>query len=196
MISGVSDVMRLREIIDDERSNLKSEGVSLGSPQIGAMIEIPSAVMTANEIARHVDFLCLGTNDLVQYLLAVDRDNETVADWYQTLHPAVIRAIREVITAGNNTGIPVAVCGETAGSAFYVPLLIGLGARELSMNANSILKIQRLIAGISVADAIQLVELIEPLETAAEIEDFLRSYYLRNWAHLFPVGLLSSKYPQ
>jgi phosphoenolpyruvate-protein kinase (PTS system EI component) len=159
------------------------------------MIEVPSAVMTANEIARHVDFLCLGTNDLVQYLLAVDRDNETVADWYQTLHPAVIRAIREVITAGNNAGIPVTVCGETAGSAFYVPLLIGLGARELSMNVNSIPQIRRLITGISVQEAAKLAESVETYETAAEIESRLRQHYLQNWSHLFPSGLLSSKYP-
>ena len=119
-----------------------------------------------------------------------------MADWYQTLHPAVIRAIKEVIKAGMAAGIPVAVCGETAGSAFYVPLLIGLGARELSMNVNSIQQIRRLVAGISVNDAVQLVESTDPLETAAEIEDSLRDYYLRNWEHLFPSGLLSSKYPQ
>lgn len=196
MISGVFEILQLREIIDEERINLQNEGVAIGSPLIGAMIEIPSAVMTANEIAGHVDFLCLGTNDLVQYLLAVDRDNETVADWYQTLHPAVIRAIREVIIAGNNTGIPVAICGEIAGSPFYVPLLIGLGARELSMNVNSIPRIRRLIAGISADEATKLVESIETHETAAEIEGSLREHYLRAWGHLFPQGLLSSKYPQ
>ena len=196
MISGVSDVLRLREIIDEERTNLQNAGVSIGDPQIGAMIEIPSAVMTANEIARHVDFLCLGTNDLVQYLLAVDRDNETVADWYQTLHPAVIRAIRDVISAGNNADIPVAVCGEIAGSAFYVPLLIGLGARELSMNVNSITKIRRLVCGISVSETSRLVETIAQYETADEIEGALRDHYLRSWSHLFPTGLLSAKYPQ
>ncbi len=196
MISGVFEVQRLREIIDEERADLTSEGIAIGNPLIGAMIEVPSAVMTANEIARHVDFLCLGTNDLVQYLLAVDRDNEAVADWYQTLHPAVIRAIREVIMAGNKAGIPVAICGETAGSAFYVPLLIGLGARELSMNVNSIPQIRHLIAGISIQNTTMLVESIENHETAAEIESGLRDHYLRNWSHLFPPGLLSSKYPQ
>ncbi|HEX3102796.1 MAG TPA: putative PEP-binding protein, partial [Pyrinomonadaceae bacterium] len=196
MISGVFEILRLREIIEEERANLQNEGVAIGSPLIGAMIEIPSAVMTANEIARHVDFLCLGTNDLVQYLLAVDRDNETVADWYQTLHPAVIRAIREVIAAGNNAGIPVAICGEIAGSPFYVPLLIGLGARELSMNVNSIPQIRHLIAGISAQDAASLVQSMEKFETAAEMEDALRNHYLRSWSHLFPKGLLSSKYPQ
>lgn len=194
MISGVSDILRLRKIIDDERAGLADVDLQIGNPAIGAMIEVPSAVMTANEIARHVDFMCLGTNDLVQYMLAVDRDNETVADWYQTLHPAVIRAIREVISAADNADIQVSVCGETAGSAFYVPLLIGLGARELSMNVNSISQIRRLISGITVKETVHLVESIVQYETADEIESILREHYLRNWSHLFPPGILSSKY--
>ena len=194
MISGVGDILRLREIITDEWASLIDAGVQVGNPAVGAMIEVPSAVLTANEIARHVDFMCLGTNDLVQYLLAVDRDNETVADWYQTLHPAVIRVIREVISAADNAGIPISVCGETAGSAFYVPVLIGLGARELSMNVNSISQIRSLISGITLKEAVQLVDSLEPYETADEIESILREHYLRNWSHLFPPGILSSKY--
>ncbi len=196
LISGVFEVRRLREIIEEERSDLKNDGIPIGDPRIGAMIEVPSAVMTVNEIVRHVDFLCLGTNDLVQYLLAVDRDNETVADWYQTLHPAVLRAIKEVIAAGNTAGKSVTICGETAGSAFYVPLLIGLGARELSMNVNSIPQIRKLISGITVSEATELVRSIENYETADEIEQALRCHYLTKWPQLFPPGLLSAKYPQ
>lgn len=195
MISGVGDIRRLRKIIDEETAGLTDAGIQVGNAAIGAMIEVPSSVMTANEIAGYVDFMCLGTNDLVQYLLAVDRDNETVADWYQTLHPAVIRAIREVISAADNAGIPISVCGETAGSAFYVPLLVGLGARELSMTASSISQIRRLISGVTLKEAIQLAESVKPAETADEIENILREYYMRNWSHLFPPGILSSKYP-
>src|SRR4030095_16730096 len=97
-------------------------------------IEVPSSVLTLSEIARSVDFLCLGTNDLVQYMLAVARDNDSVADWYQTLHPTVIQAISHVLSEAAATRKPVTVCGEMAGSPFYVPVLLGLGARELSMN--------------------------------------------------------------
>ena len=194
MISGVGDISALRKIIEEERESLKNAGIAIGNPEIGVMIEIPSAVMTANEIARHVDFFCLGTNDLVQYMLAVDRDNEAVADWYQTLHPAVIRAIRDVISVGNSAGIPVVICGEIAGSAFYVPLLIGLGARELSMNVISIQQIRHLLSGITLNAAVQLVESIQLCETAEQIETILRDYYLQNWSHLFPRGLLSAKY--
>ena len=193
MISGVDEIFRLRAIIDEERTKLTAAGISIGDPLLGAMIEVPSAVVTSNEIAENVDFLCLGTNDLVQYLLAVDRDNEAVADWYQTLHPAVIRSIREVIDAANNVNIPLNICGEVAGSPFYTPLLVGLGARELSMNVNSIPNIRRLISGITFSDAAQLVDSISPCVTAGEIEDRLRSYYLSNWNELFPPGLLSAK---
>lgn len=193
MISGVNEIFRLRSIIDEEKYELTAAGLPIGEPLLGAMIEVPSAVMTANEIAQNVDFLCLGTNDLVQYLLAVDRDNEAVADWYQTLHPGVIRSIREVVYAANNANIPLNICGEVAGSPFYTPLLIGLGARELSMNVNSIPSIRNLISGITCGEAAQLVDSISSYATAAEIEDKLRSHYLENWSELFPSRLLSAK---
>ena len=193
MISGVDEIFRLRAIIDEERAKLSTAGVSIGKPLLGAMIEVPSAVMTSNEIGENVDFLCLGTNDLVQYLLAVDRDNEAVANWYQTLHPAVIRSIREVVDAANNANIPLNICGEVAGSPFYTPILLGLGARELSMNVNSIPNVRRLISGITCSDAAQLLDSIGPCVTAGEIEEKLRSHYLANWSELFPPGLLSAK---
>lgn len=194
MIPGVSEILRSKIIIDEERQRLADAGIPFGEVKLGAMIEIPSAVLTAGEIAQHVDFLCLGTNDLVQYLLAVDRDNDAVAEWYQTLHPAVIRAIAAVLAAAENSSIPVAVCGEMAGSPFYVPVLIGLGARELSMNVNSITHIRRLVSGISVNETVSLVERIKICQTAAETEDVLREYYSENWSGLFPSGLLNTKH--
>ena len=194
MISGVSEVQQSKAIVAEEREQLVKLGISAGDPKIGAMIEVPSAVFTAREIAQNVDFLCLGTNDLVQYLLAVDRDNDSVADLYQTLHPAVIRAIREVLDAAKSVGIDVAVCGEMAGSAFYVPVLIGLGARELSMNVNSIQQIRHLINGIMVKDADMLVGTIASSQTADETESLLGEFYRDNWTSLFPPGLLNSKH--
>lgn len=194
MISGVGEVLRARAIIEEERAELTNRSIPTGDPLLGAMIEVPSAVLTASEIAKKVDFLCLGTNDLVQYLLAVDRDNDSVADWYQTLHPAVIRAISSVLSAAKNACVPVAVCGEMAGSPFYVPLLIGLGARELSMNVNSIPQIRRLISGITLKNSVGLVEMAKSCETAEETEQLLRKYYLDNWSGLFPAGLLNSKH--
>ncbi len=194
MITGVEDIIRSRALIDEEREKLEAAGIAVGVPLVGAMIEVPSSVLTAREIAAKVDFLCLGTNDLVQHLLAVDRDNHLVADWYQTLHPAVIRAIAAVLSAAREGGIPVLVCGEMAGSAFYVPLLIGLGARELSMNASSIGQIQDLVSGITLSEAEELVAGIEKLETSEEIERYLRRHYREHWNSLFPPGILDAKH--
>ena len=194
MVSGISEIERSRSILDEERAKLEQTGIPTGYPKLGAMIEVPSAVMTAHEIAQKVDFLCLGTNDLVQYLLAVDRDNDAVAEWYQSLHPAVIRAISEVLAAAKSAAIPVAVCGEMAGSPFYVPVLIGLGVRELSMNVTSITQVRRLVSGITLADSVALIESIKTAETADQTEHLLREFYLENWNHLFPPGLLDSKH--
>jgi phosphotransferase system enzyme I (PtsI) len=194
MVSGAVEINEARKLIDAERKTLIEAGLDVGSPGVGAMIEVPSAVLTVRDILRTVDFLCLGTNDLVQYLLAVDRDNHAVADWYQTLHPAVIRALGEVFTAAVDASKPVTVCGEMAGSPFYVPLLLGLGARELSMNVNSIQRVRRLIAGISLKDCVDLADAAGKLQTAHEIEDLLRHYYLDHWSDLFPPGFLEARY--
>jgi len=194
MISGVAEVRRSKEIVAEELANLKRSGIDAGEPKIGAMIEVPSSILTIGEIARTVDFLCLGTNDLVQYLLAVDRDNDSVADWYQTLHPAVIQAISHVLTTAIVEGKPVTVCGEMAGSPFYVPLLIGLGARELSMNINSIQRVSRLVSGIGLSECIWLADTVKDHQTASETEEFLREHYRRNWVELFPPGLLEARH--
>ncbi len=194
MITGVAEIVRSKDIIKEERELLVNAGISVGDPGIGAMIEVPSAVFTVREIAGQADFLCLGTNDLVQYLLAVDRDNDAVAEWYQTLHPAVIRAIGDVLAACKDAGITVSVCGEMAGSPFYVPLLLGLGARELSVHVNAVRQIRHLVSGITIQKTIDIVDKIRTLETADHIENALREYYLQHWSGLFPTGLLDSKH--
>lgn len=194
MVSGVAELRRFRELLNEAAGSLGAEGVEANIPKIGAMIEVPSAVFTAREIAAEVDFFCLGTNDLVQYLLAVDRDNERVAEWYQTLHPAVLRALREVITAAECAAIPVTVCGEMAGSPFYIPLLIGLGVREFSMSGNSIAAARRLITGVAISDAENVSTRALNSETAAETIELLRVLYSKNWAELFPSGFLKSQH--
>ena len=194
MVSGAGEIEEARKWIDAEQKALAAEGSQAGTPGVGAMIEVPSAVLTVRDILKNVDFLCLGTNDLVQYLLAVDRDNHAVADWYQTLHPAVIRAVGDVLTAAAEASKPVTVCGEMAGSPFYVPLLLGLGARELSMNVNSIQRVQRLICGISLQDCVHLAQSAKDLHAAKDIEDLLREYYREHWSELFPSGFLEARY--
>ncbi len=186
MVSGVADIIRTRQIIDDERRILAERGIILPDLPLGAMIEVPAAVMTIDSIVKHVDFLCLGTNDLVQYLLAADRDNEAVAGNYQTLHPSVIRSISTVIRSADTSGVASVVCGEMAGSPFYLPLLIGLGAREFSMNPNSLPAVRAVINGISFDEASELARNAAAFETADEIENYLREFYSANWPHVYP----------
>jgi phosphoenolpyruvate-protein phosphotransferase (PTS system enzyme I) len=194
MVSRMDEVYIARQILEEERSALIAAGLSAGSPQIGCMIEVPSSVVIADKIARSVDFLCLGTNDLVQYLLAVDRDNGAAADFYETLNPAVLSSIRQVIAQADVAGRPTIVCGEVAGSPFYIPLLLGLGARHLSLNVNSIHAVRKVIAGVNASEARSLADYLVSLNTAREVETELRTYYLREWPDLFPDGLLEASH--
>ena len=193
MISGVDELRHVREIIDSERESLTRKGVTTGNPRLGAMIEVPSALFLANELAEESDFISLGTNDLVQYLLAADRDNESVADWFRTLHPAVIRALRQVATAASQAGKPLIVCGEMAGSPFYLPLLIGLGVSELSMNMNSISRIRRMIAGIAYEECVSLAKEALTFRTADDIEHCMFQHIQTKWSHLFPPDFFKNR---
>ncbi len=186
MVSGLSEIRSVKEMVHHEAELLASKGKSFGSPRLGAMIEIPSAVFMINELVEETDFICLGTNDLIQYLLAVDRDNEAVADWYRSLHPSVLKAVRTVLETANRAGKSAIVCGEMAGSPYYVPMLIGLGATELSMNVHSIEKVARMVAGIAADEAGQLIDSIGSVSTVEEVEETLNQAVKKNWAHLFP----------
>ncbi len=193
MVSGVEEMELARKTIEEEANALREQGVEIGAPRLGAMIEVPSAVFLVNEIAAVSDFLALGTNDLVQYTLAVDRDNEMVADWYRTLHPSIIRSLRKVLSAARKAEKQAVVCGEMAGSHFYVPLLLALGARELSMNINSIRSIRRLISEISL-DVFERCTAVDELSSADEIEEMLRQLYAEHWPDSFPKGSLNAKH--
>jgi len=190
MVTGTSEIAAVRQIIEKESEQLALNGVSIGSPAVGAMIEIPSAVLVADQLANACDFLCLGTNDLAQYLLAADRDNESVSPWFRTLHPAMIKAVGHVIKSAVDASKPLTVCGEMAGSPFYVPVLIGLGAIELSMNPGSIEAVSKVVAGIAFEEAVKLVSEIEGLTTPDDIEAAVKSTALGKWAHLFSSGFL------
>ncbi len=193
MISDVSEIILAKKILQEEKENLRKRKIEFGNPPLGAMIEVPAAVFTADDIAREVDFLSLGTNDLVQYILAVDRDNPAVADWFRTLHPAIIRAIKTVLAAAENNDIPAIVCGEMAGSPFYAPILIGLGAKVLSMNVNSILRVRKIVSGIAFEETQEIVKTIEKCRTADEIEDLVRNYFVEKWSHLFSSDILTPR---
>jgi phosphoenolpyruvate-protein kinase (PTS system EI component) len=191
MVSDVSEIRQAHALLDHERHFLEEKGIEFGKPRLGAMIEVPAAIFVIDDIASEVDFLCLGTNDLVQYFLAVDRDNEAVADWFQTLHPAIVRAVRITIEAGKRRGIPVTVCGEMAGSPFYTPLLIGLGASELSMNVNSVPRVRKVIRGVAYEETLPLARQIEACATAEESLIAMKNALNGHWSHLVPPELVN-----
>jgi phosphoenolpyruvate-protein phosphotransferase (PTS system enzyme I) len=192
MISDVTDVRRARACINEEREGLLAEGVAVGPVRVGAMIEVPSAVVLADRLAREVDFFSLGTNDLVQYTLAVDRSNDEVADWFRTLHPAVLESVRRALEAARAAGIPAVVCGEMAGTPAYAALLLGLGARELSMAPASIPRVRRMVAGVSAAALAEIARECVACATAEESEEVARLRLGSRWPDLFPPETLPS----
>ena len=149
------------------------------------MIEIPSASMTADVLAREVDFFSIGTNDLIQYSLAIDRVNEHVSYLYEPLHPAVLRIIRWVVQAGEQQGIPVAICGEMAYEPAYVMILMGLGLQEFSMNPSSIPKVKKMLRMSRFEETRDLAEEAFRCSTAAEIETYVRGWMAERFPDIY-----------
>lgn len=186
MISDITDVRRARRIIEDERARLRREGQATGEVGIGAMIEVPAAVLLSERLAREVDFFSLGTNDLVQYLLAVDRSNDEVAGWFRSLHPAVLQSIKRTLDAARDAQIPALVCGEMASKPTYALILIGLGARDLSMTASSMPRVRRMVRVVSEARAREIASECLECATADDAEEVVRQRLGGEWPHLFP----------
>ena len=145
------------------------------------MIETPSAAIISDILAREVDFFSIGTNDLIQYTLAIDRGNEHVAYLYRPLHPAVLRIIRETVRAAHTQGIPVAMCGEMAGEPIHTQLLIGMGIDSLSMNAVSLPRVKKIVRATRLAEAQQLAAAIGEFSTAGEVEEYVKNEMIRRF---------------
>ncbi|MBT1075528.1 phosphoenolpyruvate--protein phosphotransferase [Geobacter grbiciae] len=176
MISGVEEVRAAKAILEEAKNELRAEGVPFDNAiEVGIMIEIPSAVLVADILAREVDFFSVGTNDLIQYSLAIDRTNEHLAHLYQPMHPAVLRSLRTVVDAAHAAGIRACMCGEVAGESRYLPILLGLGFDELSMTGVSIPRVKKVLRRAVKADAQLLVSRAFTFSTAAEVEAFLNS---------------------
>lgn len=194
MVSDVSEVRHARRIIEEERGHLQAEGRETGELKIGAMIEVPAAVLLADKLAREVDFFSLGTNDLVQYLLAVDRGNDEVSSWFRTLHPAVLQSIGRTIEAASGAGIPSIVCGEMAATPAYALVLVGLGARVLSMTAAAMPRVRRTLRQIDASSASEIASLCLDAATADDAEEIVRVELGTRWPHLFaPENLPAAK---
>ncbi len=176
MISGIEELRRARQILEECKRELKAEGKAFNPDiEVGVMIEVPSAAMIADLIVKEVKFISIGTNDLLQYSLAIDRVNEHVAYLYEPFHPAVLRVIKSVAEAANKASVSVSVCGEMAGEPEYALILLGFGVDQLSMNAYSILRVKRLIRSISHAEAKKICKSILGFATAKEVEGFINA---------------------
>jgi len=174
LISGVDEFRIARLMVRQAVESLREQGLPAREDiPLGAMVEVPSAAVLAPELAREVDFLSIGTNDLIQYSLAVDRSNELVADLYRPTSPAIIRLVDQVITAGEAAGTEVAMCGEMAADPLMVPLLIGLGLRQFSMNPQAVPVIRSLIRQLSYRETVAMAREARGLVTAREVEEYL-----------------------
>jgi phosphotransferase system enzyme I (PtsI) len=175
MVSGVAEIRAVKALLEEAKAELRNEAIPFDEGiEIGIMIEIPSAVIIADLLAREVDFFSVGTNDLIQYALAIDRTNEHLSHLYEPLHPAVLRSLKMVVDAAHVAGIDACICGEMAGEAEYLPILLGLGFDELSMNAVSILRVKKILRLCSKTEADRLVASVLNLSTAQEVEAFLK----------------------
>jgi phosphotransferase system enzyme I (PtsP) len=174
LVSSLDDFWQARQVVDGCTQALRGEGLPHNpKPSLGVMIEIPSAVELAADLAREADFMCIGTNDLIQYTLAVDRTNEKIADYYVPHHPAVLRAISRVATAAIAADKPLSVCGDMAGDETLVPFLVGVGIRKLSMESRRIPRIQQVIASVTAAASRRLAEDLLKFGSVKEVESRL-----------------------
>ncbi|MCH9632513.1 MAG: Phosphoenolpyruvate-protein phosphotransferase [Chlamydiae bacterium] len=178
MVSGAFELLEAKKLLQEEMSKLDQESIRYDKNiKIGCMIEIPSAAITCDEFAKHCDFLSIGTNDLVQYSLAVDRSNQMMSYLYNPADPSVIRLIKMVVIEANRNGIPVSVCGEIAADPRFTALLLGLGVHELSCTARFIPIVKNTIRRTSIISACQLAETILKMSSYKEIQQKLNEEY-------------------
>ncbi len=180
MISGVGELRQANAVLEDVKRSLREEKIPFDfKMKVGCMIEVPSAVMTAESLAKESDFFSIGTNDLIQYTLAVDRVNEKTAHLYEPAHPGVLKMIQKTIDAAHNEGIHVGLCGEMASDVTLAFLLLGMGIDEMSMSPSSILTIKKMIRSVKIADAKRIAYEALQLLTAQEVEEYVASQMRR-----------------
>jgi phosphotransferase system enzyme I (PtsI) len=170
MISGLDEVRRGLQIVEECKAELRFEGINFNEAlEVGVMIEVPTAAIMADLLAREVDFFSIGTNDLIQYSVAIDRTNERVAHLYEPSHPSIVRLLKMVADAAHANDIWVGVCGEMAGEALFTPLLLGLGMDELSANASLVPQVKSAVQRVTITECRELVEAALLLDTPAAV---------------------------
>lgn len=180
MVSTLSELRDAKDLVLEAQLELEQQGLAHGKIRIGCMIEVPSAAIIADLLARECDFLSIGTNDLVQYALAVDRGNQAMHRLYTPAHPSIIRMIKLIIQEANHQGIPVSICGEVAADPRFTPLLLGLGIHELSVAGRYIPTVKHAVRNTSIIAANLLAEAVLKLTTAGEIQELLTQDYKKN----------------
>ncbi len=175
LVSTLLELRQAKMILQDVMEDLEEEGVPFKRDvPLGMMVEVPAAALMAEEFAREVDFFSIGTNDLIQYTLAVDRSNPGVANLYSSGDPSILRLIRRVITAGKKHNIPVTICGQMSSDPKYIPLLIGMGLRRLSVTPHAIPELKEVIRSINVPQAEEIAAHVETLDVSRDVENYLR----------------------
>jgi phosphotransferase system enzyme I (PtsI) len=175
MVSTLLELRQCKMILAEVKEDLEEEGIAFNRDlPVGTMIEVPSAAVMADQMAREVDFFSIGTNDLIQYTLAADRTNEAVATLYNAADPAVLRLIDHVIKAAQKHNIGVNVCGEMSGEPIYTMLLLGMGLRQLSATPHNIPEIKKVIRSITLAEAAEVAQEAMRMETARDVNNYLR----------------------
>lgn len=191
LVSGLDEVREVKRLLADCREEVVREGHRVADEiALGVMIEIPSAAVIADLLAKEVDFFAIGTNDLIQYTLAIDRANEDVAHLYRPLHPALVRMISSVVAAAQAEGIRVSVCGEMAGDAFYTAVLLGMGLTELSMNSSSISLVKSVIRALDLDDCRALFDEIRDMHDLDRIESHVATRMIAMLADRVPTDLV------
>ena len=172
LISSLEEIKEAKKLLEQAKAELEKERILCKtSIPIGIMVEVPSAVTLINFLIPEIDFLSIGTNDLIQYTLAIDRSNEQVAYLYEPLHPAVLKMIKEIVDVAHQAKVPVNVCGEMAGKPIYIPVLVGLGVDEISLNAQNIPLIKKAISSISFKEAQDLAKKLVTFGSVLEVRE-------------------------
>jgi phosphotransferase system enzyme I (PtsI) len=185
MISGLSDFIQCKNFIEQAKEDLDRKGFSyLHDIEVGIMIEVPSAAITADILARHVDFISIGTNDLVQYVMASDRLNPEVANLYTPYHPAMIRILNQVIKTANELDCPISICGELASDERFIPVFLGMGLREFSVSPRFVPKVKDIIRNMDEHYCENALAILLTLETTEQVEKKMRSIYHEVWLSL------------
>jgi phosphotransferase system enzyme I (PtsI) len=190
MVSGFHEIREAKRLLAESAADLDRQGVPFDHEiQVGMMVEVPSAAQMADRLAKEVAFFSIGTNDLIQYILAIDRINEHVSYLYEPLHPAVLQVIRQVVEAGHAAGIEVHMCGEMASDPLHLPLLLGLGFDELSMPATNVPRLKKILRGIKKSDAEAFSRELFRFDTAREVLEFVRAEIQSRWSEAYSLEL-------